>query len=114
MKSTLNNDSPVSERFKMLIVKLGLNQREFCQAAKIDAGAFNRVVNGHGLPSFDALALISSAFPQINIDYLLNGKGEVLADNGDKLKECEVAKRHLEETLVLKDRIITLLEAQAK
>lgn len=113
----------LSERLTELIFRVSKgNQKEFSEATKIPASTLNEYVTGKKLnPRKDFLEKIKFAFPNVNIDWLLNG-GQVnmlIGDlnelnESDLLKENEALKRKVDELnnklQSLTEKYVSLLE----
>lgn len=103
---------PLGDRLKLLLEVLSVNQTEFCKAAGIDRGSFNRAFNGISIPRFDAIEAIYLAYPQLNAQWLLNGKGEPLGSPVlEATTDCQKELAHAQEKLILQARLIDALES---
>ena len=75
------------EEFKARLLKfstghLGLSQNSFEDKCGIAHGTLGSIkVKG---PSVDVLAKISSAYPQLNLNWLVSGRGQMLRDEADE------------------------------
>lgn len=68
-------ETTVKQRLIMFIKHLGMTQAEFQRRCHLSSGYINNMVNSIGM---NKLSLILSEFPQLNEDWLLNNKGEML------------------------------------
>jgi len=77
---------------KILIDKLELpSTADFCRKTHLGRGLVDKLSAGDNQPRFDTLQKIKNAFPQTNMNWLINGMGEVLVDvkDDDEVKLLE-------------------------
>ena len=66
---------------KILINKLGLpSTADFCRKTDLGRGLVDKLSAGDNKPRFDTLEKIKEAFPQVNMNWLVTGMGEILED----------------------------------
>lgn len=66
---------------KILINKLGLpSTADFCRKTDLGRGLVDKLSAGHNQPRFDTLVKIKEAFPEVNMNWLVTGTGEILDD----------------------------------
>lgn len=65
------------DRLNILLGLLNLNPNKFSKICGLHQSTFNDAVNGKRMISGESLIKISAAFPQVNLDWLLTGHGEV-------------------------------------
>ncbi len=64
---------------KILINKLGLpSTADFCRKTDLGRGLVDKLSAGDNQPRFDTLVKIKEAFPQVNMNWLVSGSGEIL------------------------------------
>jgi len=64
---------------KILINKLGLpSTADFCRKADLGRGLVDKLSSGDNKPRFDTLEKIKETFPQVNMNWLVTGMGEIL------------------------------------
>lgn len=68
----------ISLRLKQFCDTQKITQYRLGKQANIPLGSLTRFWAGKGEPSADVLARIVEAYPEINIRWLLTGKGEML------------------------------------
>lgn len=81
----------MQERFKQLLEEKGLTATKFAALIKVNASAMSHILNGRSKPGFDVLDKIAQAFPDVNLNWLISGKGELFNITPDKEKRTEVA-----------------------
>lgn len=67
----------MQERFKRLLEEKDLTATKFAAIIKVNASAMSHILNGRSKPGFDVLDKIGQAFPDINLNWLISGKGEM-------------------------------------
>ena len=65
----------MQERFKQLLEEKGLTATRFASMIKVNASAMSHILNGRSKPGFDVLDKIAQAFPELNLNWLISGKG---------------------------------------
>lgn len=63
------------ERLLIFLKHLGIGQTKFEENTKLGRASISKIKNGMSAPN---LAKISSAYPELNIDWLLSGEGTML------------------------------------
>ena len=64
---------------KILINKLGLlSTADFCRKTDLGRGLVDKLSTGDNRPRFDTLVKIKEAFPEVNMNWLITGRGEIL------------------------------------
>lgn len=67
----------MQERFKQLLEEKGLTATKFAAIIKVNASAMSHILNGRSKPGFDVLDKIAQAFPDVNLNWLISGKGNL-------------------------------------
>ena len=110
----------MQERFKQLLEEKGLTATRFASMIKVNASAMSHILNGRSKPGCDVLDKIAQAFPELNLNWLISGKGtmygvpvspvqEVLFQPDDEKKGD---KEHKEEKSVVPDLKTTVEEVE--
>ena len=83
----------MQERFKLLLEEKGLTATKFAALIKVNASAMSHILNGRSKPGFDVLDKIAQAFPDVNLNWLISGKGELFNISSEKEKQSGVSFR---------------------
>ncbi len=67
----------MQDRFKLILEEKGLTAQKIAKLIGIDASAVSHLLNGRRRPGFEVLDKIGQAFPDINLNWLITGKGEI-------------------------------------
>lgn len=67
----------MQERFKQLLEEKNLTATRFAALIKVNASAMSHILNGRSKPGFDVLDKIAQAFPDLNLNWLISGKGSM-------------------------------------
>ncbi len=67
-------------RIKELILKEKLNSAQFAIEIGIAASSLHHIVSGRNNPSLEVIQKILLRYPQINAEWLINGKGAMFKD----------------------------------
>lgn len=73
----------MQERFKQLLEKKNLTATRFAAVIKVNASAMSHILNGRSKPGFDVLDKIAQAFPDINLNWLISGKGSMFNQHSE-------------------------------
>ncbi len=65
-------------RLEKFIKHLKIKQKDFANEVKTDRGFVSQMVNGHSNLTTDMAHRISKVYPSLNMDWLLDGEGEML------------------------------------
>ncbi len=65
----------MQERFKLLLKEKKLTAAQFSNKIHVNPSAMSHILNGRSKPGFDVLDKIGQAFPDINLNWLISGKG---------------------------------------
>ena len=66
-----------------------MGQAQFASAIGIQRAAMSHISSGRNNPSLDVMTKILHRYPQINPDWLLLGKGEMLRDNTPAMEPAD-------------------------
>ncbi len=73
----------MKDRIRQIMEYEGLNAAQFSKKVQINGSALSHILNDRNLPSSSALMRIISACPEIDVEWLMTGKGEMLkSENG--------------------------------
>ena len=82
-------EDSVNERLKKVINEIGINQTEFGRRVGIKSGHMTQLLTTSKTLSTDILENIKNTFPEVNLDYLVGGIGEVLNKAGTIVKQTD-------------------------
>ena len=85
MKSDILTAS-MKDRLNAIIEKKGLSATKFATLINANPSAISHLLKGRNKPGYDLLVNIAKAFPDISMDWLLTGKGEMYTDAENKKK----------------------------
>ena len=74
----------MENRIRKMIEYYGLKPYSFEQKILVSEGTLRKFLAGEIVIKVDTLAKISANFPDVSIDWLLLGKGEMLRQNSEK------------------------------
>ena len=77
------------EIIKMLLEHYGINQIEFSDKVGLSKGMVSLLMSGRREFTSVTISKILSAFPNVNYDWLVNGKGGMLTTKNDSLQKPE-------------------------
>lgn len=90
----------MQERFKQLLEEKNLTATRFAAMIKVNASAMSHILNGRSKPGFDVLDKIAQAFPDVNLNWLISGKGSIYnTSSTNTIKSQPVQKNLFEEEI---------------
>ena len=88
MDKTLDQEMDAHQRVEYLIKNLGKNENSFAVALGVNSSQIYNITKGSSSkggkktkPSFDLLTNICETFPQVNLTWLITGKGSPLLND---------------------------------
>lgn len=78
-----------------------MGQAQFASAIGIQRAAMSHIISGRNNPSLDVMTKILHRYPQINPDWLLLGKGEMLRDNTPAMEPADNIAKNLPQIQVV-------------
>lgn len=91
----------MQERFKQLLEEKNLTATRFAAMIKVNASAMSHILNGRSKPGFDVLDKIAQAFPDVNLNWLISGKGTLY--NNSSARPAEI-KSSSQKTFIVEDK----------
>ena len=71
-------------RIKQIIEKEKLSSTQFATEIGVQRSALSHVLSGRNKPSLDFMMKIKNRYPEINLDWLMLGKGKMIGSSGIK------------------------------
>lgn len=103
----------MQERFKQLLEEKNLTATRFAAMIKVNASAMSHILNGRSKPGFDVLDKIAQAFPDVNLNWLISGKGS-LYNNRISTPAKEVEKIPVQKNLFEEEKRFPIEEKNTK
>ena len=79
------NATEFSARLKQLLEHLGMASSAFAQSIDVNRSSISHLLSGRNKPSLDVIIKILEKYPEVNLYWLLNGKGEFLSNSKDAI-----------------------------
>ena len=79
----MSND--ISSRISWLLKKKNLSASKLAETLGIQKSSLSHIISGRNKPSFDFLLKLKQAFPEIDLDWLVTGKGEAFLIDDNNL-----------------------------
>lgn len=67
----------MKDRINALMKHMGMSQKNFAEEICISPGTLSSIFSGRNKPTLNTLNNIHERFPEVNMDWLMNGKGEM-------------------------------------
>ncbi|MGL5681791.1 MAG: helix-turn-helix domain-containing protein [Marinifilaceae bacterium] len=80
----------MQNRFKLILEEKNLTAKMAAEIIGINASAISHLLNGNRKPSFEVLEKIAQAFPELNMNWFIQGEGKAWsgAEPLDESEEC--------------------------
>ena len=101
----------ITLRINELIAKLGYNKSGFATKIGVSQPIITHITNGRNNPGLEVIQKILSSCPEVNPDWLIMGRGDMLLDNHlNKLIITNLISDINEQISSLEDQVISLKE----
>lgn len=74
----------MKERIIQIMQKMGVSKSEFADKIGVSVSLLSHVISGRNQPTLNVILGIHNAFPQVNIDWLFYGVGEMFPSANSK------------------------------
>ena len=78
---TMINNSDFIKRLQKVIDYYGESASSFAEKINVQRSSISHILSGRNKPSLDFILKVLSAFPEVDLYWLLNGKGEFPSSN---------------------------------
>ena len=101
----------VGERLKNIINHLNHNTTSFSKSIGLSNNVtLMRIVKGDSTPSFSTLQKIKASYPEINIEWLITGEGEMLKESSKSNEWFQNALERAQKDIEWHKELITTLQ----
>lgn len=80
----------MKERIEKIMQKTGLSSAMFAKMVGLKQAALSHILTGRNNPSLDVIMKINQAFPYINLEWLLYGKGEMGSIESKEMMDANI------------------------
>ena len=67
-------------RFQEFLEVIGKERKDYCKASGISKHTLGKILSGDAMPNMDTITKINNTNPNVNLNWLLVGKGEIFND----------------------------------
>ena len=92
------NTAEFNSRVEKILKHYGLSASAFAEKISVQRSSISHILSGRNKPSLDFIDKVLHAFPEIDLLWLLSGKGQLHCDN--TLDQSTVEKSTVEKPLV--------------
>ena len=79
----------MKDRIRALMNHMGMSQKDFANEICISAGTLSSIFSGRNKPTLNVINNIHERFPEVNMDWLMNGKDEMFTSSSPDLSQIE-------------------------
>ena len=80
----------MKDRISALMKYMGMSQKNFAAEIRISEGTLSSIFNGRNKPTLNTLNNIHERFPEVNMGWLMDGKGEMFTSSPQVSSQNEV------------------------
>lgn len=84
----------MQDRIRKIVEYSGLNQAMFAEKIAVAPATLSNILKYKSKPSLEQVLSIRAAFPEINFEWLLDGKGEMLSDSNTLPSQSTPSSSH--------------------
>ena len=74
----------LTERIQELIEQTGLSNKSFAEKVGVSPAIISHITSGRNKPSLNLIQQITNVYTNVNIDYLLSGRGSLYSQQGER------------------------------
>lgn len=78
-------------RLQQLLQAENISRTQFAELLEISPATVTHLLSGRNKPSFELIQSISARFPNLNLDWLINGNGKMYKDGSNPLSQGPVS-----------------------
>lgn len=82
----------IAKRIKELIDYKGISNKDFADSIGVAPAIISHVLSGRNNPSLNLIQQITNVYTNVNLDYILNGKGELIEKESVRLEPKQEVK----------------------
>ena len=79
----------MKDRISALMKHMGMSQKDFAKEIRISPGTLSSLFSGRNNASLNTLNNIHERFPEVNMDWLMNGNGEMFVSGAQVSSQIE-------------------------
>ena len=79
----------MKDRIRDLMNHMGMSQKDFANEICISAGTLSSIFSGRNKPTLNVINNIHERFPEVNMDWLMNGKDEMFTSSSPDSSHIE-------------------------
>lgn len=79
----------MNTRLKQFLSAENISQSQFADTLKVTRASVSHVLSGRNNPSYDFIQEIMTAYPRLNMEWLILGKGKMYKDDNVRLPETQ-------------------------
>ncbi len=89
----------IKDRIRLIMEKEKIPPRVFAETINVQQSTLSHILNGRNKPSLEVVMKVHQAYTYVDLEWLLYGKGEMLAAIGNKTEESLSAKSEFQPSL---------------
>lgn len=86
------NNEAFAKRLQKVIDFYGESASSFAEKISVQRSSISHILSGRNKPSLDFVMKVLSSFPEVELYWLLNGKGKFPSQKGDNLHDVSISK----------------------
>ena len=82
----------MKERISALMKHMGMSQKDFAKEIRISPGTLSSIFSGRNKTTLNTLNNIHDRFPEVNMDWLMNGTGDMFVSSAPVSPQIEAGE----------------------
>ncbi len=118
---TMINTTDFSKRLKKVIDYYGLSASAFSEKLGVQRSSISHILSGRNKPSLEFVMKILNAFPEVELYWLLNGKGSFPKVTSEKIESTpppisipKIEKQVAQQSLPLTENVVSKISSNEK
>ncbi|WP_430408321.1 helix-turn-helix domain-containing protein [Kordia sp.] len=115
------NTTDFSKRLKKIIDYYGLSASAFADKLSVQRSSISHIISGRNKPSLEFVMKILTAFPEVELYWLLNGKGsfpkiiqEKIESTSPPISTSKIEKQVTQQSLPLEEKVVSTIQSNGK
>ncbi|WP_298420810.1 helix-turn-helix transcriptional regulator [uncultured Kordia sp.] len=115
------NTTDFSKRLKKVIDYYGLSASAFSEKLGVQRSSISHILSGRNKPSLEFVMKILNAFPEVELYWLLNGKGSFPKVTSEKIESTpppisipKIEKQVAQQSLPLTENVVSKISSNEK
>jgi transcriptional regulator with XRE-family HTH domain len=103
----------INHRIKEVLNRSGLTAAEFAEALRVQRSSISHILSGRNKPSLDFITKLHSAFPNVDLTYLITGEESAVAQPLEPTVDADRPEpTHMRKTSIAENNVTSVNEKE--